>query len=215
MFVGRMTICGVSCPPCSLTWPTAQPGETLDYSLSLTPVLLGTSDTVTSASVSVAPSGDGELTASDLTVTVPTVTTIASGTYDSDTGAVALTTVLPHGLGPGDTFTLAGITGTGSYASLDGTYVAGAGTTGFTLNLVAAPDLTLTITGGNVNYGALLTVWLSGGVASRTYLIMILAGTAQGREFEYLVNLLISAVTAPYPVTDPPNLGYSTPIVWP
>lgn len=78
-------------------------------------------------------------------------TTISSGTYTSGSGAVSLTTAAPHGLSPGDTFLLSGMTGTGSYANLNGQQVATAGTTGSTLNFTAATGLTLTITGGNVD----------------------------------------------------------------
>ena len=52
---------------------------------------------------------------------------------------------------PGDTFELSSVTGTGSYANLDGEWTATAGTTGTTLNFTAATGLTLTITGGTVN----------------------------------------------------------------
>lgn len=77
-------------------------------------------------------------------------TTISSGTYTTGTGAVSLTTAAAHGLGVGDTFTIASAAGTGSFAALDATFVATTGTTGTTLNCTTAPGLTMTITGGNV-----------------------------------------------------------------
>jgi hypothetical protein len=89
---------------------------------------------------------------------VPASTTVSSGTYTSGTGAVALTTSGAHGLSPGDTFALSGVTGTGSFARLDGTWTATAGTTGTTLNFTAATGLTLTITGGTVSNGTALPV---------------------------------------------------------
>jgi len=87
-------------------------------------------------------------------------TTISSGTYTTGTGtgAVALTTGTAHGLLPGDTFVLSAVTGTGSYANLDGIQTATAGTTGTTLNFTAATGLTLTITGGTVSNGTALPV---------------------------------------------------------
>lgn len=85
-------------------------------------------------------------------------TTVSSGTYNSTTGAVALTTAANHGLVPGDSFVLGSVTGTGSFANLDGEWIATAGTTGTTLNFTAATTLTLTITGGNVTSGGILPV---------------------------------------------------------
>jgi len=82
--------------------------------------------------------------------TYATASTISSGTYTAATGAVSLTTNAAHGLLPGDTFTLSGMTGTGSYAGLNGSWVATTGTTGSTLNFTAPTNLTLTITGGNL-----------------------------------------------------------------
>lgn len=77
-------------------------------------------------------------------------TTISSGAYTTGTGAVTLTTLAGHGLGVGDSFTLASVTGTGSFAALDAVQIATTGTSGSTLNFTTAPGLTMTITGGNV-----------------------------------------------------------------
>jgi hypothetical protein len=77
--------------------------------------------------------------------------TISSGTYNSGTGAVSLTMSSAHGLQPGDTFTQSSTTGTGSFASLNGTHTATAGTAGTILNYTAATSLTLTITGGSTS----------------------------------------------------------------
>jgi hypothetical protein len=79
------------------------------------------------------------------------ITTISSGTYNSTTGAVSLTTAGSHGLSPGSNFSLSGVTGTGSFGVLDTTLVATSGTTGTTLNFTVASGLTMTITGGNLN----------------------------------------------------------------
>lgn len=80
----------------------------------------------------------------------PLSTTISSGTYTTGTGAVSLTTAAAHGLLPGDTFTIASAAGTGSFAALNGTFLATTGTTGTTLNFTIVSGLTMTITGGNV-----------------------------------------------------------------
>lgn len=85
-------------------------------------------------------------------------TTISSGSYTTGTGAVTLTTAAAHGLLPGDTFVLSAMTGSGSYANLNGSWTATAGTTGTTLNFTAASGLTLTISGGTVSNGTALPV---------------------------------------------------------
>lgn len=81
--------------------------------------------------------------------TIPNVT-IASGSYNSGTGAVNLTVSASHNIPVGGIFNIQGAAGTGSFASLNGEWVATAGTTGTTLNFTAATSLTLTVTGGNV-----------------------------------------------------------------
>lgn len=80
----------------------------------------------------------------------PLSTTISSGIYTTGTGAVSLTTAASHGLLPGDTFTIASAAGTGSFAAINGTFLATTGTTGTTLNFTIVSGLTMTITGGNV-----------------------------------------------------------------
>ena len=85
-------------------------------------------------------------------------TAIASGTYNSGTGLVTLTFSSAHGINPGDTFTVSGATGTGSYADIDGTFQAGAATSGVNLTYTIATGLTLTITGANVATSGILPV---------------------------------------------------------
>jgi hypothetical protein len=80
--------------------------------------------------------------------------TISSGTYNNTTGAIVLTMAAPITFSPGDSVTLASLTGTGAFASLNGTYTVGAGSTGTTVNLQAAASLgAATITGGNLTVG--------------------------------------------------------------
>src|SRR5215472_9750545 len=76
---------------------------------------------------------------------------VASGTYNSATGAVSLTTTLPHNLTTNAYFTLSGTTGTGATASLNGRYVAETATANMSLNFHAPAGLgVVTITGGQV-----------------------------------------------------------------
>ena len=114
-----------------------------------------------------------------VTGTYATATTISSGTYTTGTGAVSLTTNAAHGLLPGDSFTLSGMTGTGAFAALDGTFVAGPGTTGSTLDFTIASGLTMTITGGDLgNVGVTLTTAAAHGLnPGDTFVLSGLTGT--------------------------------------
>jgi hypothetical protein len=80
-------------------------------------------------------------------------TTIASGTYNSGTGLVTLELTASLGILPGDSVVISGATGTGTVSDIDGTFVAGAGSGGTTVEYTIAESLTLTITGGDANYG--------------------------------------------------------------
>lgn len=80
--------------------------------------------------------------------------TVSSGTYVSATGVITLTMSAPITFGPGDSVTLASLTGTGAYASLDGTWTAIAGTTGSTVVLQGPVGAgAATITGGDATVG--------------------------------------------------------------
>lgn len=111
--------------------------------------------------------------------TYATATTISSGTYNTTTGAVSLTTNAAHGLLPGDTFSLNTMTGTGSFAALNGTFTAGTGTTGSTLTTTIATGLTMTITGGNLGtVGVTLTTAAAHGLnVGDTFVLSSLTGT--------------------------------------
>lgn len=90
-----------------------------------------------------------------------TSTTLASLiSYTSGTGVVSITTAAAHGLLPGDTFEITGVTGTGAdLAVINGEHTATAGTTGTTLNFVVATGLTIsTVTGGALSSGGVLNV---------------------------------------------------------
>ena len=81
---------------------------------------------------------------------------VASGTYNSGTGAVSLTLATDVGLTNGSSVTVGGLFGTGAVSSLNGTFTATSGTTGTTLNYTAATGLTLTI-GGSGGSGSGVT----------------------------------------------------------
>ena len=75
----------------------------------------------------------------------------SSGTYNSTTGLVTLTMAAPTTLVPGDAITVDDATGTGSYASIQGTFNCQAGTGGSTVTYNIVAGLTLTITGAEIS----------------------------------------------------------------
>ena len=92
---------------------------------------------------------------------------INSGTYDSGTGAVTLTTSGAHNVPAGGSFRLGPLRGTGAVAALKGWYTATAVTT-TTLSFTGPTGLAaLTIFDGNVNYYAPFPA--NNSVASGTY----------------------------------------------
>jgi hypothetical protein len=83
---------------------------------------------------------------------------ISSGTYVSGTGVITLTMGVDPGVSPGDSVTLSSLTGSGAYASLDGTWEVIAGTTGDTVVLQGPVGVgAAAITGGNLTTGAALS----------------------------------------------------------
>lgn len=79
--------------------------------------------------------------------------TISSGTYNSTTGLVTLTMSAPVTFDAGDSITAASLTGTGAYASLNGTYTATVAS-GTTVEYVAPTGLgAAAITGGSLTVG--------------------------------------------------------------
>lgn len=78
--------------------------------------------------------------------------TITGGTLN--TIGVTLTTSAAHGLVAGDTFVVAGATGTGNFANVNGSQTAAVGSTGTTLRFTRVADgSTSTITGGTLDVG--------------------------------------------------------------
>jgi hypothetical protein len=85
--------------------------------------------------------------------------TVSIGSYVGGTGVVTLNTTVNHGLNPGDSVTVSGITGTGAnLAAVNGTFTLIAPTGANQLVYQIAPGLTITtITGGAATTGAPLT----------------------------------------------------------
>lgn len=81
--------------------------------------------------------------------------TISSGTYNSTTGVVTLTMSAPITFSPGDAIVVSALTGSGAYASLNGTFTALAGTTGSTVVYNGGSGLgAAAITGGSLTLGS-------------------------------------------------------------
>jgi hypothetical protein len=81
--------------------------------------------------------------------------TISSGTYDNTTGLVTLTMSAPITFGSGDSVILSALTGTGAFASLNGTWTTIDPTTGTTVSFLAPSGLgATTITGGSLTLGS-------------------------------------------------------------
>ncbi len=114
----------------------------------------------------------------------PASTTIVTGTYDSPTGNVSLTTLAAHGLSVNNLFILPNVSGTG-VAALDGLQRATTGTTGTTLNFTDTAGLpAMTITGGRVlppNVGVgLYPNGFHGGISDKTRITNNFIGDTQG-----------------------------------
>jgi hypothetical protein len=77
--------------------------------------------------------------------------TVSSGTYDNVTGITTLTMSAAINFGPGDSFVLSALTGTGAFASLNGSRISVTPTAGTTVTFVAPAGLgATTITGGTL-----------------------------------------------------------------
>lgn len=79
--------------------------------------------------------------------------TISAGTYDTGTKLLTLTSSPTIAYRAGMTVTLAGLTGTGAFASLAGSWVTRAPTSGNTTTIYVPGLAALTVTGGTINYG--------------------------------------------------------------
>ena len=90
----------------------------------------------------------GLISSTSYTAVSTTVSSLTS--YSSTTGLVTLVVTANPGLNPGDSFTIASATGTGTnFASVNGTWTAAAGTSGTTITFYTSTGLTITtLTGG-------------------------------------------------------------------
>ncbi len=112
--------------------------------------------------------------------TYPAGDTISSGTYTPATGLVSLVIDANHGLLPGDTFSISGLTGTGTFAALNGTWVATTGSATTVLNFIGPLNMpAATITGGTLlNVGVTMTTSGAHGlVPGDTFVISSPVGT--------------------------------------
>lgn len=87
--------------------------------------------------------------------------TVSSGTYNNGTGAATVTLTTAPGISVGDSFILSGLTGTGAFASLDGTWTA-TEVAGDVVSFNAPAGLgAATITGGTFTTGTSLATLLT------------------------------------------------------
>jgi hypothetical protein len=107
-------------------------------------------------------------------------TTISSGTYNNATGQVALTLAASTVVPVGGTVTIAGATGTGAFASINGAQTLTA-TTGTTVTFSIASGLgATTITGGSANSGT-VTLALAPSPAVQTVGVLTTGTTVRYR----------------------------------
>ena len=139
-------------------------------------------------------------------------TTISSGTYNATTGLVTLTLAASLGLSPGNLVEVSAATGTGSYASIDGTFVCGAGTSGTTVTYTVAAALTMTITGGNAeatfglaNGTQFLTTIAGAGVTA--YNGTFLATIASATTFTFAIPSATASPATGAPTATPPSVA--------
>ena len=116
---------------------------------------------------------------------------------------------------PGQPVTVSGATGTGGFASINGTFTAGVGSTGTTLTYTIATALTMTITGGNVQAIIELangsTFWTTISGASPTgYNGTFLATVASASTFTYNIPTTLATPATGTPAFTPGNVGELT-----
>ena len=139
-------------------------------------------------------------------------TTIASGTYDPVTGQVVLTLTATVDVTEGDAVTVAGATGTGDFADINGVaIVAQEGSIGTTLIYTIAIGLTMTITGGNVNAslglanGSTFETTITGATQAGYNLTAVEATVATDKTFTYAVASTTVSPTTGTPVMTTPD----------
>jgi len=80
-----------------LVWPTAEPSDTLDYSLDLTAPLADVDDVIATVTLTVAPSGTGELSYSRLSVAGDVITWWGAGGVAGRRYLVSVTAATGYG----------------------------------------------------------------------------------------------------------------------
>lgn len=135
-------------------------------------------------------------------------TTIVGGTYDTDTGEVVLTLTASVGAVVGSPVTIDNVTGTGAFASIEGTFLAETGSAGTTLKFTIATGLAMTITGGDVNASVGRPVasqfWVTiSGATPAAYNLTALATVATDKTFTYAVASATSSPATGVPAATP------------
>lgn len=168
----------------------------------LTPLLIGALTLASLTSSGLTATGTLEGTSSD----------IASGTYNATTGLVTLTLSSALSAEPGASIVVSGLTGTGAFASADGTWVAGAGTGGETVTYTIATSLAMTITGGTcedsiglANGQTFLTT--IAGAQPSTYNGTFLATVTGATTFTYTLPATTTSPATGTPTYTPPSAG--------
>lgn len=135
---------------------------------------------------------------------------ILSGTYNSTTGLVTLTLSASIGAEPGEPVLISNASGSGSFASINGTWPAAAGTTGSTLTFFIATGLTMTIAGGEAQstlgpaIGATFLTTIAGAVPA-AYNGSFIATVATATTFTYAVPSATSSPATGTPIFTPPG----------
>lgn len=84
------------------------------------------------------------------------------------------------------------------------------------ISVSAAPSGAGELTVNSASFsGGVITVWLAGGVPSRSYTVQIVATTADAQELTWFVALPIDPAQAVPPIPVPPSPGYGAPVVYP
>ena len=63
--------------------------------------------------------------------------------------------------------------------------------------------------------GAVISLWLTGGIPGRFYNVRLLCRTANQRNFSVLIGLQIDTALAQNPLTTPQSSGFGTQAIWP
>ena len=62
--------------------------------------------------------------------------------------------------------------------------------------------------------GTLITTWLSGGIAGRSYIVQIVMNTAAGRTPGMEIAIPVNPALADWPLADPINPGWGDAVIW-